>query len=1039
MKSRKIFTFFICISVCFVYFAGISPAQAQVPPAEEAMLFTTTTAPDVLILQDLSASMNENIAIVKQAIFSALDGNGDGVIDSKDEGSLAVRVGFMRFRDGNDTAASWSTGNSKVVCAIGSSYSRIFCANGVSCASTVSSCGKQGCTQGGGAECVVGETTAGGRPLAMSLYEAKLYLDAHKAVDTYAACREKFVILIAGGSDTYACGGDDNECKNSSDVDYSSRYKGRREVVAQAKALADAGYKVFVVGVGANMPTYLQNTLNWAAYYGGTDDPASTNNGSTTGYAMSASCNHASNREACYPAGVGSSCVAGYTPLCCRDETVSSMLSGTCGGTNYSSFYAPTNDPGNTSLSGYAFLATNADALTAALKTVMSLIHQATFSFTQASVQASRTADENYLYEASFDPIDNDPFWHGHLKKFQILDNGDVGSMVADAGDVLLGTNASSRNMNTVIGGAITPFIGGADSTISPTYFGYAAGDTPARDAVIEYIRGVSSANPDQAAKDVVYKLGDVFRSTPVTIGTPSAFYDDNRDINYSYTCGSSTAKVNAFAKHRCDNCRAASCPNTKRIIVAGANDGQLHAFRTSDMSEAWSFIPPNLLVKLNTITHSQHPANQTHGYFVDGPVTVADVWLGDGDGKSKQKDDWKSVLMFGEGRGSDPNLWSSSPHCDSGFSPVYSASYPYYCGFYALNVTDTPNPPLYMWHLGGASALASDKATYLGDPWSRMMPGKVLIGGKEKWVGFIGGGYNGNKCPQVGTCDTRGKGFFIVDLKDGSILKSFTHANDTRMIYSIPAAASILDADNDGFIDTAYIGDLGGNIWRIKLCTRAEAESAAGCTESDWKLTLFYNSASGQIRPIYTTPAAAVDGAGNLWIYWGTGDKNDPTAANAQEQFYALKDNDRTTTYTINDMENITTGTYDNTTSTKAGYYITIGGMGEKILADPIVFGGVVYFTTYKPPANQPCEQTGTASLFGIRYTSGAGAFPGGKSVEVGQGIPSGAVVSTGHGSSHSDLYITTSSGGTSRVPFNPPGGGRRTNMLFWRDQRLQ
>ena len=54
-------------------------------------------------------------------------------------------------------------------------------------------------------------------------------------------------------------------------------YARRRETVAATKQLADAGYKVFVVGFGSQMPTYLQNTLNWMAWYGGTDNPLVVN------------------------------------------------------------------------------------------------------------------------------------------------------------------------------------------------------------------------------------------------------------------------------------------------------------------------------------------------------------------------------------------------------------------------------------------------------------------------------------------------------------------------------------------------------------------------------------------------------------------------------------------------------------------------------------------------------------------------------------------------------------------------------------------
>ncbi len=153
-------------------------------------------------------------------------------------------------------------------------------------------------------------------PWPLSLGEAKIYLDAHKAADSAGACRQKFVILLTDGSDTYACGASGAECA-------SDRYKNRREPVARAKALADAGYRVFVVGFGSTMPPYLQNTLNWMAYYGGTDNPNAANAGSTAGYSIvtgcnvstnpvtnpTACCNMATNPTACFPSGV-TSCAA---------------------------------------------------------------------------------------------------------------------------------------------------------------------------------------------------------------------------------------------------------------------------------------------------------------------------------------------------------------------------------------------------------------------------------------------------------------------------------------------------------------------------------------------------------------------------------------------------------------------------------------------------------------------------------------------------------------------------------------------------------
>ncbi|MEN6317787.1 MAG: PilC/PilY family type IV pilus protein [Syntrophaceae bacterium] len=1070
MKTTKILALLLCVTLCIVSLPGV--ASAVTPATGEEALFTTSTAPDVLILLDLSGSMAWNpagddkpwghgssctadttncagtgctggfcgssktgcdvdcsrLAIAKRSLFDILDDNDDNTITGADETSLGVRIGYMRYYNcgSDETDGDYTSGCIQIPGSggsrryINSKYSQIYCNSNTSC--TVGSTGSYS---------IGGSSASGGTPLGSALSEAKIYLDAHKAADSAAACRQKFVLLVTDGSDTYSCGADGSECN-------THRYKNRRKVVARAKALGDAGYRVFVIGFGVGMPSYLQNTLNWMSYYGRTDNPNVINSGSTTAYNIpsgcdistspvtnpTACCNLTTNSTACFPSGVTD---------CATD---SAAVAATCydssnpTGISTSSYRASSDDPGYLDLSGYAFLASDADQLATALKTAMNIIREATYSFTQASVQSSRTADENYIYEASFEPISSDPFWHGHLKKYQITSTGDVGTMLLDAADVIFTTNASSRTIKTCLASTLYNF----DTLIDKAYFGVSTDGE--RNAVVGYIRGETAYDPEVSGTGI-YKLGDVFRSTPITVGTPSYFFEDNRDLNH------------AFATYRTNHCRATACSSTsdrqKRLILAGANDGQMHAFKTIDMSEAWSFIPPNLLPKLKNITHATHPTALTHQYFVDGPVTVADVWLGTGDGTSKSASDWKTVFIFGEGRGSTPNLWSSSQYCDSGFNSVYSTSFPYYCGYYAFNLTE-PLSPSFMWILGGTSAIGATRSPYLGDPWSKVMPGKVKVGGNEKWVGFVGAGYNASDCSGGGSCDTRGKGFFVFDLSDGQILWSYTRDNDANMKYSLAGPAAVVDTDNDGFIDTAYIGGIGGSIWRFKFCTNA---MGASCTTSNWTGGRLYSSSTGEIRPIYTMPAVAVDGSGNLWVYWGTGDKTDPTASNAQEKFYGLKDNDRTTTYTINDLDNISSSgsTYDNTNSTKQGYYMNLSGSGQKILADPTVFGGVVYFTTYDPASGgNLCDQGGAASIFGLRYTSGAGVFSGGaRSLSLGTGIASAPIVSMGPGSSGgADLYVTVSGGGgssgsTFRLNFNPPGPSNRTNILYWKDQRLQ
>ena len=1039
-KTIKTTCLILFVLLAVTFFTGNVSATA--PIAGEEALFTNSTSPDALILLDLSGSMLWNpaggtntygntscsgttfyehsttgyttscsrLAIAKRSIFKILDDTGNGTIDSQDEGSLGIRMGYMRYYNCSDSSEEQTgtydytsgcnqiPGSSSSRRYIGSKYSQIYCGSNTSC--TISDTGSYS----------VGSVTtaSGGTPMAIALHEAKMYLDDHKAADSAKDCRKKFVIMITDGSDTYACGGDGTECGSSPSYT-SPRYKGRRDSVARAKALADAGYKVFVIGFGTAMPDYLENTLNWMAYYGGTDNPNQANAGSVTGFT---------------PGAAGTCTTESSTETAtCKDSGVSRSTV---------NFKASTNDPGYVALSGYAFLASDADQVATALQTAINIIRQANYSFSQSSIQSARTEDENFVYEGSFEPIEGDPFWKGHLKKYQINTNGTVGSLLLDAGTVLQVTNAADRTIKTYKSSALTSF---TTDNITPADVGITTGtDTEKNDqrnAIVGYFRGETTYNVDD------WKLGDVFRSTPITVGTPSAFFDDARDGN------------NQFAAHRSGHVRTSALGN--RLIVAGANAGQFHAFKTSNLTEAWSFVPPNLLTKLKNISHATHNATApltslTHNYYVDGPVTVSDVWLGDGDGTSKTAD-WKTLLVFAEGRGAVNYAWSSSSSCDSGINSLYTTTYKYYCGYHAFNLNDSLSPA-YMWHIDFTDDTArAAKAPYLGDPWSKMMTGRVRVkvgsAWKEKWVGFIGAGYNGADCSGGGTCDTRGKGFFVIDLSNGQVLWSYTKATNSNMKYSMAASPAIVDTDNDGFIDTAYVGDLGGNMWRFKFC----AATDTSCGTSNWSGGLFYASSSGNIRPIYTMAGVAKD-TSNLWVYWGTGDKTDPTASNAQERFFGVKDN-LTSSYGFSDLDNITSTSqvFNPASTTRVGYALNLAGSGQKILADPTIFGGVVYFTSYNPPSgNDPCEQGGIASLHALIATTGAGALTdGARSMEIGSGIPTSPIISLPPGSSGSpDLYVTTSGGGgtaasTQRINITPAGVANRTNMLYWKDMRIQ
>ena len=1041
------------------------------PPCDEQATFTSA-APDALFLLDFSGSMAQNPsggnniygsyacvpdtthcgtntdpqengfrssgtsgcnvncskqAILKRAIATILDYDGNKTINSSDSDSLNVRIGYMRFVNGNDTAGNYASGANKLIRGINSAYSQIFCGDATSCSTTTTSCT--------GTECVDNLTPSGGTPLASALKEAKSYLDYNSSQDNAKACRQKFVIVVSDGSDTYACNSSGNECDDHS-------YDRRRATVAAVKALRDAGYKVFVIGFGSSMPPYLQNTLNWMAFYGGTDNPMIANVGNTAAY---------------NPANVNiaTKCPASGNP---PDETTgtsvcNSSTKGTCECPDSShpdnTWYALINDPGNTPLSGYAFLATDTTSMRQALASAFNTIKESVYTFSQASVQAVRTQDQNFLYEASFQPVNDDPFWIGHLKQYSINADGSIAnSSIWDAG-VKLQTN-TSRNIFTYKAGAITAF--NTTNILPADVIAAASTDTTTRDMIVNFIVS-GETSPDVTN----WKLGDIFHSFPVTIGTPSLYYYDNVDQPL-YTCPTdSSQKCRAFDLYRNDNQRDSA---GKRIIMIGANDGQLHAFLTSTGNEVWSFIPPNFLPQLQLIAHPAHSTDYGtsalgHQYLMDGFISYGEVWLGTGTGKNKSENDWHTLMVVGEGRGGSTTLWSQSHSCDSNFNQYYkaatttAAAYNNYCGYYAFDLTVNPSatPSVLKWRIGSNTALSSDDANHLGQPWSKMMIGRVNINGNEQWVGFISGGYSGSNWTTT-TSVTRGKGFYVIDLATGNVLWSYTRTkNNTSMNYDLVANPAAVDTDNDGFVDTVYVGDLGGNVWRFNLCKiMATSDAPYGkCTQAtsvnDWRGGLMFD-AQGTGGQIFHMADVARDSSGYIWVYFGTGNETDPTVVptnGTTDKFFALIDKKRTNTTLssigLSNLKDITLNTFNSAISSAdmtnySGWVLKLTTPGEKVLSEAAVFQGAIYFTTYVPGnASNVCDQGGTANLYALNYMTSGGLLSGNARSEViGSGIPSSPIVSIGPTGLVS-VYASTSASNSSGAQTQSLNSGTRPN----------
>jgi type IV pilus assembly protein PilY1 len=246
------------------------------------------------------------------------------------------------------------------------------------------------------------------------------------------------------------------------------------------------------------------------------------------------------------------------------------------------------------------------------------------------------------------------------------------------------------------------------------------------------------------------------------------------------------------------------------------------------------------------------------------------------------------------------------------------------------------------------------------------------------------------------------------------------------------------VDLTNDGLIDKVYIGDVGGQVWKFDV--------TAGST-ADWAGRRLFAAAPGQQNPpaagefypaqaIYGAPTLAFDDSLNLWVFFGTGDRNHPnnTAAN---RFYGFKDTPGNMTngdaLDESDLTDITSSTPTVTT----GWFIQLGA-NEKVLATANVFNKVVLFSSFTPtdPSTPTtCESGGgTAKLYAIHMEDFGNIFQT-RSIEIGEGIASmPVVVITDQGAEVTTSVVTATT--SQQLPSNPvPPPPFTKRFLFWRE----
>jgi type IV pilus assembly protein PilY1 len=633
---------------------------------------------------------------------------------------------------------------------------------------------------------------------------------------------------------------------------------------------------------------------------------------------------------------------------------------------------------------GEYFTADNISELAMAFDQILSAISEENAVFVAPVVPISRmnrTYAGDRIYLGFFKPQQSGR-WIGNIKRYALGADGNLSDATgapATTPDGLIKNNALSYwtsmgndGPDVEKGGAaevLSLLIDGPTARHFYTYTGTAVTDlTHAANAFVDSNANISNtdlgvASAAERTNLFTYihsgSLGDIIHSEPVVVHYPDP--DGNPATD-----------------------------DEKSIIYCGANDGILHVFDDDDGSEIWGLIAPDQLGRLKLLD------NDDHDYFMDGSPAVYN-------GSSNQK-----ILIMGERRGGDNYIAVDISTYDR---PGWRYSIgPRILDPDPLNAPDTDIYELLgqSWGRPQAVTVATGAAiTETGTPPTC----SLAVSTTTEDVFLIPGGYDNNQdLDTPSPTDAVGRALFAVRVFDGQIISGLnfnavSHAA-LGMTHSIVDVSGI-DHDGDGIVSRIYAGDLGGNIFAFKddeVMSFCDSTYLKSITDGVWTARKLFSASAtdGVQRKILYAPDAVGETYGEV-IFFGTGDRADPGETSVVNRFYAIK-NDWSASGTLDetDLVDVTDDLIQLGTEAEkqavisnlengSGWFIRLENPGEKVVASPRVYGGVIYFTTYTPdsaaPSGDPCAAStvrGVGRLYALDYKTGASVCEFNPEVEI-------------------------------------------------------
>ena len=492
-------------------------------------------------------------------------------------------------------------------------------------------------------------------------------------------------------------------------------------------------------------------------------------------------------------------------------------------------------DDGKSNSSKTAYFASNETALVRVIKEA--LLEMTRGDYTTTPVSVATVGDTLVAGNVAMVPSTEYPGWRGHLRAMDLRTN--PRTKLWDAGEVLQRRSWSSRKLYTGLtttnGGDPVPLL---SSTGQVNLNGgcNGCGGVGIKQVWREFGRPPTNAQIKGlvlwlAGKNRPWKLGPVLRTIPATVGIPPKYdLPGHSDFRKTYA-------------------------SRERLVYVTSNDGLLHAFRANDGSEAFAYLPPNLLPAVMKLWQQggQPVELDRFRWLLASSPRVEDS------PPASAPQSWRTklVLTMGPGGAAYAELDITNPSS---------------CSALACQLNDPP------FRVTAHSRTVATSAV-MGETWSNPALFFTTSLGTRQLHAAMGSGYgpgsSGHHYNHFASLNKAPRSKLQPDPGNGV---DYTVLTDT---------VAIVEQDSDLSVVATYQGDLAGRLVRYD-----KGEPGSGVNVLN----------EGIRRPIYSSPAVYYRGSGNTLIAVASGSHDERKPVRDMEAVLYLRSETSGVTDTSND-----------------------------------------------------------------------------------------------------------------------------------------